>query len=1045
MQWATVSSIFSIAVFLLWARSDVVANTREVRFNEDIRPIISSKCFSCHGPDEASREADLRLDTHEGVFSNRGDYFVIVAGKPESSELYQRITSDDPSMRMPPSDYEKHLTRGEINLLKQWIEQGAKWDPHWSFVTPTRSPLPEVQLNSWAINPIDKFVLSRLELENLEPSVRADPRTLIRRVSFDLTGLPPRHEELVEFLNDKSANAYEKVVERLLASPHFGEHMARYWLDAARYGDTHGLHVDNYREMWPFRDWVINSFNINMPFDQFLVEQLAGDLLPNASLEQQIASGFNRCHVTTNEGGSIAEEVYVRNVVDRVSTMGTAIMGLTLGCAVCHDHKFDPITQQDFYQLFAFFNSLDSAEMDGNTKHPAPYVRVSTPRQEKKLKLLGEQIASLQHKMEQRVKASADAPDVWAGQLRNEAALRGTLVPSELAEGLVEYYPIHMGNGLQVQNMLRADSKGSLHGAVRWIDGMSGTALELSGDGYANLGANGELSKKRAFGIGVWVKAPDLATGTVIAKVDSKDLEKGYKLSLDDGYIVVQLVGRWPGYAIKVTTQDKVIQPGRWHYIFIKYDGRKLAEGLDVYVNAVRKKVNINCDSLHEEGSINSKNPLQIGRCDQEPTFAGLTIDEFRMYDRRLRDDEIRTLFLAPQAERIVAATPANWTRDQMKLLQEFATICNDVVYQDLAKQRDKLQQQYKELLVQAATSPVFRERLKPRSAFLLLRGKYDQRSKLVSRHTPQMLPPMSDDLPRNRLGLAKWLVGEQHPLTSRVAVNRIWQQLFGTGLVETSEDFGAQGSRPSHPELLDWLACEFRDIDWDVKGLIKTMVMSATYQQASSLDHELAVRDPKNRLHARGPRFRLDAEMVRDQALAISGLLVKQLGGRSVKPPQPDGLWSAVGLSSSDTVRFEQDHGPEKVHRRSLYTFWKRTSPPPQMSTFDAPSREACILRRERTNTPLQALMLMNDPQYMEAARHFAERIMHVDASLPEQRISWAFEQATMRLPAEHEVEELLAAYNLFCLNSKQKSRLRKPWLTWGRFQLTRNFPSQS
>ena len=1027
--------IWALSTFLLYVvMGNFCARADDVQFDRHVRPIFAKNCFHCHGPDEDVRETDLRLDREAGLRADLGGYRAVVPHSTAESELFRRITSDDTDQRMPPPDSEYKLSAEEIAVIGRWIERGAIWKQHWSFTPPTRPALPEVEQLGWCRNPIDRFVLARLEAVGFVPSPRADPRMLIRRLTFDLTGLPPTVGEVHDFLSDTSPNAYERLVNRLLNSPHYGEHVARFWLDTARYGDTHGLHFDNYREMWPYRDWVIHAFNSNIPYDQFLVDQLAGDLLPEASLEQQIASGFNRCHVTTNEGGSIAEEVYVRNVIDRVSTVGTALMGLTLGCAVCHDHKFDPITQQDFYQLFAFFNNLDGPEMDGNTKHPAPVVRVPTPEQAQKLLALREQIARLQQQSEQRVAANVGTAQSWAEEQRR-ANIRGAVALADVADGLVEHYRFDKGSGREVRNTAGADETGSLRGMITWIDGMSGTAIKLLNDGFADLGDTGDLREENAFSFGAWVNVPAPATGAVIARVDVKDMEKGYQLSVVDGHVVAQLIGRWPGYAIKVTTQEAVIQPGSWQHLFITYDGRRLASGLVVYVDGCRQAVHVSCDSLHREGSIDTKKPLQIGRSDREPPFAGLAVDDLRIYNRRLRDDEVRALCLLPQAARIMVTSPASWTTEQQRLLREFSAISSDPVYQDLAQQRDALLEQYKEQLVQVATTPVFRERRKPRPAFLLVRGQYDQHGKKVSRETPSILLAMDDSLPRDRLGLAKWLTGDQHPLTSRVAVNRFWQQLFGSGLVETAEDFGVQGSPPSHPELFDWLACEFPDTGWDVKALIKTIVMSATYQQSSWLTPELAGRDPRNRLLARGSRYRLDAEMLRDQALAVSGLLVRQVGGPSVKPPQPDGLWRAVGLYESDTVQFEQDHGTDKVHRRSLYTFWKRTSPPPQMGIFDAPSRESCTVRRERTNTPLQALLLMNDPQYMEAARHFAERILHAKASSPKQRIRWAFEQATLRLPAEPEVEELLAAYHDLLANYSADQVAAKAVIDVGEF----------
>jgi len=1003
--------VLGVFLFCIALGSDGLS-AGDLQFDRHVRPILAKNCYHCHGPDEDARETDLRLDHEGGLNADLGGYQAVVPHSTADSELFLRIASDDPEQRMPPPDSEYELTDDEIAVIGNWIEQGAVWKQHWSFAAPKRPGLPDVGQLEWCRNSIDRFVRARLETEGIEPMGRADRRALIRRLTFDLTGLPPTINEVHNYLSDSSPDAYERLVDRLLNSPHYGEHMARFWLDAARYGDTHGLHVDNYREMWPYRNWVIQAFNSNLPYDQFLVEQLAGDLLPQATLDQQIASGFNRCHVTTNEGGSIAEEVYVRNVIDRVSTFGTATMGLTLGCAVCHDHKFDPITQQDFYQLFAFFNSLDGPEMDGNIKHPAPVVRVPTPLQAENLLALEEQIDRLQQQCEELL-ANRVSADPGSGSNQKYLFANEATSGVEVVDGLVGHYRFDEGTGNEANNAVGKGKTGALRGNVKWIDGKAGGAIKLSDGGFADLGDIGDLREEDTFSFGAWFKVPDTTTGTLIARMNVKNLEQGYHLSMIDGQIVAQMNSRWPGYAIKITTQQAVIQPGRWTHLFVTYDGRKLAHGLAVYVDGNREPVDINCDSLRDEGSIDTEKALQIGRRDQEPSFYDLAVDDLRIYDRELRDDEVRAIYLLPQAARLIAMSPENWSSKQQRLLLEFSTISSDPAYQDLAQERSALLQNYNVQLAQVATTPIFRERRKPITAFLLVRGQYDQQGNPVGRLTPAMLPQMDDSLPRNRLGLARWLTNGRHPLTSRVAVNRFWQQLFGIGLVETSEDFGIQGTSPSHPDLLDWLAYNFQDEGWNVKALLKAIVMSSTYQQSSQLTPQLVDRDPRNRLLARGPRYRLDAEMLRDQALAVSGLLVRQVGGPSVKPPQPDGLWRAVGLSDSNTVQFEPDHGADKVHRRSMYTFWKRTSPPPQMSTFDAPSREACTMRRERTNTPLQALLLMNDPQYLEAARHFAERILQTHASAPEERLRWAFEQVTLRPPTDAEVEELLAAYN--------------------------------
>ena len=867
----------------------------------------------------------------------------------------------------------------------------AQEGDHWSFAPIARPALPPAPAGVRTSNAIDRFVTARLPEMGLTQAPRAERRTLIRRVTFDLTGLPPTDVQVAEFLADDAPGAYERLVDRLLASEHYGEHVARFWLDAARYGDTHGLHVDNYREMWPYRDWVIDAFNDNLPYDQFLVEQLAGDLLPDPSLDQLVATGFSRCHVTTNEGGSIAEEVYVRNVIDRTSTMGVAMMGLTLGCATCHDHKFDPITQRDFYQLFAFFNSLDGPEMDGNTKNPAPFVRVPTPEQAAELDKLQREIATTGGQMQQIVQSHGGTVEL-------------TRPIPDVASGRV------FCSSFERQD---AETQAAFHGNVSQTDGISGDGALLESDGFVEFAEVGDLKQDKPFTLSVWIRPPSPATGPVLAKMELKDLEKGYRITLDEGRLTVLLSGRWPGYAIKLTTFESVVRPNHWNHIAVTYEGRTDVTALALFVDGAGCSSYAVCDSLKEEGSIGVRPPLRLGRVDTDRPWQGLALDEFCIYDRRLREDEVRLLYLRPQAEYLGVADPTS--PSLRPILREVSAMVSNSEYQQLAQRRDQLQLERQKLLTAMATTPVFRQRRHRRPAHVLVRGYYDLPGELVAPNTPAALPAMDERWPRNRLGLARWLTSEQHPLTARVAVNRFWQQMFGQGLVATSEDFGVQGLPPSHPELLDWLATEFRESRWNVKSLLKTIALSETYQQDSKLAPELAARDPENRWLSRGPRFRLDAEMLRDQAFAVAGLLDRRIGGPSVKPPQPDGLWQAVSFTGSNTARFRADRGTDKVHRRSLYTFWKRTSPPPQMSIMDAPSREACAMRRERTNTPLQALLLMNDPQYMEAARHFAERILQQGPREVEPRLAWAFQQATVRPAEADELKALRSAYHDF------------------------------
>jgi len=1005
----------AIVAWMIGASSSFYSHAEEVRFDRQIRPILSANCFNCHGPDAQSREANLRLDTRDGMFADLGLYQIVVPHKPEESELYLRIAESDPDLRMPPADSEHQLTVDEIALIKTWIEQGADWSDHWAFVTPERPAIPDIKEFNGARNPIDHFIRAQLESQGLHPSEPADRRTLLRRVTFDLTGLPATAAEAEAFESDNSPDAYEKVVDRLFASPHYGEHMARYWLDVARYADTHGLHYDNYREIWPYRDWVIRAFNVNLTYDQFLREQLAGDLLPDATLEQQIATGFNRCHVTTNEGGSITEEVVMRNVVDRVSTFGTAMLGMTLGCASCHDHKFDPISQKEFYQLYAFFNSLDGPELDGNTKRPAPVVAVPSEEQFQQLTGLHTEMAELDRQRAERISKCALEPREWLESWQEHGKQASSKESIHVSTGLAGHFPMHLGDSETLENLADPSQPASLVGTPRPVEGILGRAIEITDGSFVELKGIGDFKLKDSFSLGTWLRVPSDSTGVVLAKVDVQNLERGYQLRVERGHIVVQLANRWPGYAIQVKTKQAVLTGDTWHHVAATYDGSKFAQGVTIYVDGQSQEAEIKSDSLHNEGKIETSKSLLVGRCDNEPSYSGAMFGEVRVYTRCLVDSEVRAVYRESQILPLLTETPAALDRRQMELLSELVTIRTDPIYRELTEAREELRQQYEDLLLNVPTTPVFQETSEPIEAHVLIRGQYDDLGETVARDTPVALLPMGASVPRNRLGLAEWLLMDEHPLTSRVAVNRIWQQFFGRGIVETTEDFGVQGAVPSHPELLDWLAVDFRESGWDVKALVKQIVTSATYQQSSHHKPELLRIDTENRLLARGPRFRLDAEMLRDQALAVSGLLHKEIGGPSVKPPQPDGLWRAVGLKSSDTLEFVADEGPEKIYRRSMYTFWKRTSPPPQMNVLDAPNRESCVVRRERTNTPLQSLMLMNEPQFVEAARHFAARLLKDTTLDDEQRVEWAFKQLTLRSPSDEEVQELRGALRDF------------------------------
>jgi hypothetical protein len=966
------------AILIANSLSSWAGANEPIQFARDIRPLLSDRCFSCHGPEEKSREAGLRFDVEEVAKGElESGATAVVPGAVEKSELIARITSTDPDVQMPPADSGKTLKPDEIARLKQWIAEGAPWQGHWAFNPPARPQPPAVKLNDWASNTIDLFILARLESEGLSPTAEADQVTLVRRVTFDLTGLPPTPAEVDAFLADTAPGAYERLVDRLLASPRFGEHRARFWLDAARYGDTHGLHLDNYREMWLYRDWVVNAFNDNFPFSQFIVEQLAGDLLPEPTTDQMVATGFNRCHVTTSEGGSIEEEVYVRNVVDRVTTTGTVFMGLTLECTRCHDHKYDPLTMKDFYSMFAFFNNIDGGALDGNKKDPAPVLRVATPEQEQQIETLRKQLAADRATIVAKLDSfeyvePAKPKVVQPVEPREVVWIDDALPPGVKAEGGWQFVsapaPVHGGE--------KASTRNATGLSQHYFTGATPPLVVSEGD-------------------------------VLFAHVflDADNPPKQIMLQWNDGSWEHRVY--WGGDHIPWGTNDS---PSRLHMGPLPKAGEW-----------VRLEVPVHKVGLGPGAEINGWAFTQFDGLVYWDTAGIVTTGQQKAgYDSLLiwqRDESTKAKSTLPGEIRTVLKLESDRRSDaQQKTLRNYFiehvyTGSRDD-FTPLHEQIRKAEEQIKKLEAASPTALVFRERKDPRPAFMLKRGEYDQRGDPVERATPGFLPSLSEDLPRNRLGLAQWLIDPQHPLTARVTVNRFWLQMFGTGLVKTAEDFGSQGEPPSHPALLDWLAVQFVADGWDVKKTIKRMVMSSTYRQSSRVTPELIRRDPENRLLARGPRFRLDAEMLRDQALAVSGLLIDKLGGPSVKPPQPDGLWFAVGYSGSNTVRFQADTGREKVHRRTLYTFIKRTAPPPQMSTLDGPSRESCIVRRERTNTPLQALLLMNDPQFVEAARVLGQRAFAAGGDALDDRLEHLFRLATLRAPDADELELLREDY---------------------------------
>lgn len=918
----------------------------------------------------------LHFDTKEGAFGKPG---VIVPGDSAHSKMYLRVSNPNVAMRMPPSYSGRKLTSEQIETIRRWIDSGAKWESHWSFVPPVRPEVAAVKQADWPRTPIDSFVLAKLEKQGLHPSPEAGKAVLLRRVTFDLTGLPPTSAELNAFLADNSPNAYEKVVDRLLASPHYGERMAMQWLDFARYADTHGYHIDSGREMWPWRDWVIDAFNRNLPYDQFTIDQIAGDLLPHPTQQQIIATGFNRNHMINFEGGAIPEEYQNEYIVDRIEATSTTWLGVTLGCARCHDHKYDPFTQKDFYSFGAFFNGVPEKGLDGYKGNAVPFLQLPSPQQAHMKQLLVDAIK----KEDIRI---AIAQNAWE---RNE---RATPV-SDVTSGLVDEFSFDGS----LQNRVRPDIQGkALNGKLTYTDGRAGRAANLDEEPHISLGAVGAFHARQPFSIAFWIKA-DGPSGMIVLHRPEYEIALDY-CSKEKCNVIVRL-----NSGIEVKSNQGVALEG-WSHVAIAYDGSGNAKGIQIYIDGRTVSTETGSGGTEPRPAGSGPADLQIGNKDHGTPFKG-QIADLRFYDRRLYADEALQIGLLNPLHTALSIPVDRRTGDQTKWLRAYfiAEVANGAEKQ-LNTDYETLNRGLTQLNREIPSTMIMSEMEKPRDTFILARGDYRNCGEKVSPDVPSVLPPLSKDAPRNRLTLAKWLVDPANPLTARVAVNHFWQLYFGLGIVKTSEDFGSQGDPPSNQALLDWLATEFIRTGWDVKAMQRLIVRSAVYRQSSKVSPELVEQDPENRLLARGPRFRLPAEMIRDNALAISGLLNDKIGGKSVSPYQPKGLWEEMAFGGDFSAqKYDQSHGAD-LYRRSMYTFWKRSVPYPSLNTFDAPDREKCTARRSVTNTPLQALVLWNDPTYVEAARALAQRDLKEAGPTEADRVRYAFRLATDRDPTPQE-----------------------------------------
>ena len=965
------------------------ALSQPVDFESQIKPLLSDRCFTCHGPDENSRKADLHLYSREGAMSKLDENLaIIMPGKPEASLLYKRLITDDPDELMPPPESNLALSTKEKELIRRWIIEGADWKEHWAFTQVNKPNLPKPRNSNWPKNEIDNFTLAKMESVKIKPSPKAKREKLIRRLSFDLIGMPPALDEIDRFIKNDSPNAYEQVVDRLLGHSRFGEHLAVHWLDLARYSDTYGYQVDRDRYVWPWRDWVIRMFNDNLPYDDFLKWQLAGDLLPNTTDDQRLATAFNRLHPQKVEGGSVPEEFRVEYVADRNHTFGTAMLGLTLECARCHDHKYDPISQKEYYQFFAFFNTIDESGLYSyfTPSVPTPTLLMNSADAKIEIDKAKRQVTVDEAQLVKIKKKENENYIQWLKQRPTEAKL----------SGLIGHYTFDEYKDGKLQNLADESKKASSSQKNKIVPGKKGNALKLTGDDGVNLGI-GNFNRTQPFTITLWMNTPNHKERTVVysrSKAWTDAGSRGYQMLLRNGHLSTSLIHFWPGNAINIRAINK-LPINEWHHVSVTYDGSTHANGLKIYIDGKLTKTEIHKDNLYKNITGGGNDNIVIGQRFRDVGFSKGLVDDFHVFNRKLTSIEIAQLYDGQALNKILGNPVDKLSQTDHQFLREyyFASI-NETFTNQLSKLRSAREKVTKLLDGKTEIMVMEEMKVKPRSTFVLNRGVYNQPNEKVEPKTPKILPGFPKNAPRNRLGLAQWLTSKENPLTSRVAVNHFWQICFGNGLVRTPEDFGIQGKRPSHPALLDWLASDFMENDWNVKRLLKQIVMSATYQQSSLTRPLLEASDPENNLLARSPRYRLTAEMIRDNALNTSGLMSDRMGGGGSKPYDLTESFKPMG----------HDKG-EGLYRRSIYTFWKRTGPAPVMMALDASKRDVCRAKRETTATPLQALVLMNGPQFVEAARKLGESMVREHGDNIRSIINNMFRKLTSREPSEREI----------------------------------------
>ena len=1007
------SRLCLVGILIASLQGGAFAAPAPVDFNKEIRPILSENCFTCHGPDKDKRKAGLRLDSREEIVRKlESGHIAVVPGKPDESRILKVLSlSDTDDDHMPPKKTGKQVSREQQATLRRWIAEGARWAGHWSYIPPVRPQPPADPQLKGARNEIDRFVFQELAKHGLHPNPEADRAALIRRLSLDLTGLPPLPEDVDLFVADPRPQAYERLVDKLIDSPHFGERLALAWLDQARYADTSGYHFDGFRQMHLWRDWVIQAFNHNQPFDQFTIEQRAGDLLPTPTVDQRIATGFHRNVMTTDEGGVDPAEYMAKYCVDRVSTTAQVWLGSTLGCAECHDHKYDPFTAREFYQFYAFFHNVPENGLDGTrVRNPGPVVRAPSADQGARLLTSIDRVGGAEKRLTEVEAALPQSQASWEKSLTskngNMASLKGVALRFPLRTNVLSEPPSHVA----------VDSKTQLATDPHmFVGGLGESALNLRGKEEdvvtaANLSG---LDATNAFSYGAWVR-PESATGAILSQMEEGPGYRGFDLLLTDGKVEAHWIHKFPETTLKVSTKERVSLQS-WHHIVATYDGSKKSSGVKIYVDGRSLALDVPYDSLN--GTLTNNAPLLIGGRIHALLFSG-AVSDVRFYRRAMTAADVKGWALE-RAQQLAQLSEDKRSEVSRSWIKAFFRESEATDFLAATERVKAARRQKEELLNEIPDSMVMEEMEKSRDTFILVRGNYQNHGDKVSPGVPACWPPLPSGQPTNRLALARWLVNTNNPLTARVTVNRYWAMIFGMGLVKTSNDFGSQGERPTHPELLDWLACEFMDPQtgdrdafgkprahhWDVKHILRLILTSASYRQRSTITRPMLEKDPYNRLISRGPRFRLEAELIRDVVLSASGLLNDHIGGASVKPYQPPGIWDGTDH------QYVQSHG-EDLYRRGMYVFWKRAAHYPSFQTFDAPSRETCTLFRPRTSTPLQSLVLMNDPVYVEAARALASRALREGGSTVSDRVQRAFRLVLARVPQPKELAILESTY---------------------------------